>query len=141
MTTSVDAGAEAPVAMRPTSILIVDDEASVRRTILRTLRPYGYQVTTAESAEEALDLLAASASAFDLLISDVIMNGLSGIAFSDRLRRLGCRTPIILITGYPGTHLTESIFAIERLLLLAKPFTPSQLRAEVVAALALADNE
>lgn|GEM_PF-3460668 len=120
------------------SILLVDDDALVRRSVMRALRDSGFELHPAESAEKALELMADRGAPFDLIITDVVMSGMSGVAFSETVRLAGVTTPIILVTGFPGAHLSPSPLTIERLRLLPKPFTPKALRDEIAGMLSLA---
>jgi len=112
-------------------ILVIDDEAAVRRSIARVLTREGYSVTSAESAEEAFELIEGSDVPFDLVISDIVMTGMSGVVFAKRLRASARRTRIMLISGFPGSHLGDSALGADGFDLLQKPFTPTQLAARV----------
>ena len=78
-------------------VLIVDDDTSVRRMLERTLAAEGYATTTA--ADGGAALVAAERSAPDLVVLDVAMPGLDGLAVCRRLRAKGVTTPILLLTA------------------------------------------
>ena len=83
-----------------TAILVIDDEESLRNTFQFFLRNQGYDpVVTAASFEEALAELAACP--FDLIISDIVLGGHSGIEVLKRVRESGNGCPVVMITGYP----------------------------------------
>ena len=114
-------------------ILVVDDEAIVRRSVERILRDEECDVEFAESGEAALALL--QARPFDLVITDLTMPGLTGLQLLDRLAGLPDRPASILITGY--ATLRTAIEALRRGAgdYIAKPFSRAELRAAVARAL------
>jgi len=120
----------------PVRILVVDDEANVRRAVARSLVAAGYEVTCATSGEEALQAAAAASLPFDLVISDIMMPGMSGVELAERLQRADGGLQIILISGYPGSHLADIACTAGGFDLLEKPFSPSQLTARVSERLA-----
>lgn len=85
-------------ATKPTNILLVDDNAHgvlARRTVLEEL---GYEVTSAASGAEALEL--ASQREFDLIVTDYRMPGMDGVALIGALRAREFDKPIILLSGF-----------------------------------------
>jgi PAS domain S-box-containing protein len=118
----------APVAIRPTSgtVLLVDDEELVRASTASMLDELGYKVVEVASAEEALRLVQGG-FAPDLLITDHLMPGLSGIDLVRRLRAERAAPPTLLISGY-----AEDAAIPADLPHLTKPFR----QADLVAALA-----
>jgi CheY-like chemotaxis protein len=80
-------------------ILIVEDEAIIRRNFCHVLRAEGYDVEEARSGIEALDLLAHEQ--FDLVISDWLMPQVGGLEVASRVRSRSPQTPVILLTAYP----------------------------------------
>jgi two-component system response regulator AtoC len=79
----------------PLSILIIDDDDEVRRSLRAVLDTTGYSTTTASCAEDALRLI--GTNPYDLVLSDLKLPGLSGL---DLLREVGRRVPVILMTAY-----------------------------------------
>jgi two-component system cell cycle sensor histidine kinase/response regulator CckA len=129
-------GADGPPPLPPVragaTIMLVEDEASVRLLVSRALRRQGYKVVEAECGEAALDLLAEDRPV-DLLVSDVVMPGLDGrhLVRLARERRPGLRA--LLMSGY-----AEHDFGLDDLdaAFLAKPFSLAELSARVEKALA-----
>ncbi|MEP6491258.1 MAG: response regulator [bacterium] len=115
----------------PVRILVVDDEAGVRRAVARSLTAVGYDVTCAQSGEEALQVAADASPSFDLVISDIMMPGMSGVDLVERLQQADDRLRVMLISGYPGSHLAEVARSKGNFDLLEKPFSPAQLTARV----------
>src|SRR5256885_3031892 len=79
------------------TVLVVDDDAPILRMLQRTLAAKGYEVTTAGDGGAAL--AAVERSAPDVLVLDVAMPGLDGLAVCRRLRARGLAVPILLLTA------------------------------------------
>jgi signal transduction histidine kinase len=116
------------------SIMLVEDNDAVRELARRTLRQRGYTVVEASNAEEAIDLMAKGAQV-QLLLTDVVMPGLSGPNLAARLLQHNPRLRVLYMSGY-----SEDAAAVHGTFwggvpLLQKPFTPSQLAERVRIAL------
>ncbi len=86
-----------------TAILVVDDEESLRHTFQIFLKRQGYSpVVMAASFEEAVTAM--TQHHFDLIISDIVLEGTSGIDLLKRTRELGLDCPVIMVTGYPNVE-------------------------------------
>ena len=112
------------------SVLLVDDEAGVRAAASRVLEGCGYHVVTAGSGEEALARCTEGGLEPDLVITDVVMPGLSGHQLVDRLRaqREGLR--VLYTSGFSAEAVVHhGVTAAEHF--LSKPFTPSELAHKV----------
>jgi two-component system, OmpR family, response regulator MprA len=79
------------------NVLVVDDEPTVRGSLRRALGLEGYEISTADDGEEALEALAAND--FEAVILDIAMPGIDGIEVCRRARRSGDRTPILMLTA------------------------------------------
>jgi CheY-like chemotaxis protein len=106
-------------------VLIVDDEPHVRDLLRDFLTTVGDEVVTAATGEEALEVVPIFQP--DVILTDMVMPGLSGADVLNALRRAGVTVPVILISGQPIT-MPEGFFA-----LLRKPFDLRKL-AEVITA-------
>jgi DNA-binding response OmpR family regulator len=80
------------------TILIVDDEANLRKTLSRILSKAGYTVTTASSGEEGLSLL--QAGAYDLAFIDLLMSGMSGVELLKEIRAIYPEMPVLILTAH-----------------------------------------
>jgi CheY-like chemotaxis protein len=80
-------------------ILCVDDEENILKAIVRSLRK-GYDITTAGSGREALDVLARAEAPFPVIVSDMRMPGMNGAAFLEEARRIHPDSVRLLLTGY-----------------------------------------
>jgi putative two-component system response regulator len=114
-------------------ILVIDDEDVIRMLVVEILESAGYEVTSAESAEVALALL--EDADFDLVVSDVIMPGLSGLELLEAVRARRASLPVVLVTG-AGTYDTLSQALTRGAAgLVTKPFAHADLQAAVADAL------
>lgn len=107
-------------------LLVVEDDAMVRDSVIQLLRDTDYQVFTADNAEEGLALLKAHTN-FDILLTDVIMPGsFNGIELADMARAEFPAVKILLMSGYVG-ELSNSSESFPGYAFLPKPFSKSQL--------------
>ena len=111
------------------TLLIVEDEAAVRNLVASALRNDGYTMLLAASAEDALALADSVRDPIDLLLTDAIMPGKSGMELAAIMvaRYAGLR--VIIMSGY--TEETLPVDTGERVTLLQKPFTPRELRRRI----------
>jgi CheY-like chemotaxis protein len=121
-----DAGDEPPTGADE-SVLLVEDEDAVRQMMLRQLERSGYRVREAASPLNALQVFTADPQGFDILLTDVVMPGMSGTELASRLRELRPDLPVLFMSGYtmgpaPGGHELPSDGS-----LLHKPFDRSSL--------------
>ena len=114
-------------------ILVIDDEDVIRMLVVEILESAGHEVTSAESAEVALGLL--EDAEFDLVVSDVIMPGLSGLELLEAARSRQASLPVVLVTG-AGTYETLSQALTRGAAgLVTKPFAHAELQTAVSDAL------
>jgi two-component system, NtrC family, nitrogen regulation response regulator NtrX len=97
----------------PPRVLVIDDEKNIRRTLDLVLRGEGYEVVEAQSAEEALQILANPHAPVDLAILDVKLPGISGLEALERLRKDEAtrEVPVIVISGHATVH--DAVAAIK----------------------------
>ena len=115
-------------------VLLVEDEAPVRTVVERTLRKHEYRVASATTAEEALQLVDVEAP-FDLLVTDVVLPGMSGRALSERLTQRMPELRVLFISGYTENAIVNGGVLDAGLHFLQKPFLPSELLEAVQAVL------
>ncbi|MCB9079437.1 MAG: response regulator [Anaerolineaceae bacterium] len=113
------------------TILLVEDEASVRTVTAKFLRKRGYNVKEAASIEEALAVCCHSKAIIDLLISDVIMPTMNGYELAKQLKQCHPMLKVLYISGYPDDVLDEYNITTEGLDLLEKPFSADTLARKV----------
>jgi DNA-binding response OmpR family regulator len=118
-----------------TRILVVDDEEDLREILRFNLEAEGFEVETAASAEEALDLIAHHSSLITLILLDVMMDRMSGFEMAERLRSQGDQTPIIFLTALAGHDDQLHGFTVGADDYIAKPFSFDTVLARVRAVL------
>jgi two-component system, cell cycle sensor histidine kinase and response regulator CckA len=111
-------------------VLVVDDEAIVRRFASRVLAEAGYNVATAADGAEALELVRGRGDPVRVVVSDIVMPRFNGVQLLEALSLSHPDLPIILMSGYAPTQLAERGIATP-CSVLAKPFAPEVLLAEV----------
>jgi signal transduction histidine kinase len=122
-------------APSPASVLLVEDEPTVRAVTQRILEKAGHRVRTARNAELALELAADPAEPIDLLVTDVVMAGMDGPSLAQRLRAERPQLKTLFISGYSHDHVMPR-GEPRSMRFLAKPFTHAALLAKVAELLA-----
>lgn len=115
-------------ATRWSSVLVVDDEPPVREFLTRWLAAWGYHVTTAASASEALEVM--QAELIPIMMCDIKMPGQDGLWLAEQVRARWPRTAIIIATG-AHAHDLEAVYASRKLGavdFIMKPFEREMLR-------------
>lgn len=117
-------------------ILIAEDEESIRGLVARALSQDGHEVTTTKDGAEALDVLSRERDRFELLLTDIRMPVMDGIALALAVARDQPRLAILLMTGYADQR--ERASNLEALIhdVVPKPFTLATIRTAVREALA-----
>jgi len=116
------------------SLLIVDDEKIVRDSLDKWFREEGYQVSTAESASEALGRLAGRR--FDLALVDIKMPGTDGIELQRRLREVDPELAVVIMTGYASVETAVQALKNGAYDYVTKPFDPDDIAHLVSNAMA-----
>ena len=122
-----------PAARGSETILLVEDEALVRKLASDVLAGRGYTVLAAASGAEALAVVETKADVIDLVVTDVVMPGMSGPDLAARLSAIGLDTPVLYMSGYAESDSGGLLPAGAPL--LQKPFSPDALARRVRAAL------
>ena len=112
-------------------ILVVEDDEMVRRFVARALSDAGYDVQSVASGSRAVEVLRVEEPMLDLVLTDVVMPGLSGHELAERLALTHPRVPVLFMSGYIDDRFLSDAFALQPDRLLQKPFTAAQLRAKV----------
>ncbi len=127
---AADQGAPARFAA---TILLVEDETGLREIAHKVLAREGFRVLVAADAEDALTIEASAQFPIDLLLTDVVMPGMSGPKLAAALKPKRPDMRVLLMSGYPGDDLTGELKPEERF--LRKPFTPYILLEHIRAVL------
>ncbi len=114
----------------PKTVLVVDDEEGVREVVSEAISSMGFMVHRAESGEKALDMM--SEKRIDMVITDVKMEGMDGVALARRLRDRFPKLPLALMTAYPSDMLEQMLQEKKVDYLLEKPFLMKDLEGLVL---------
>jgi DNA-binding NtrC family response regulator len=114
-------------------ILVVDDEATIRMSLVEALSADGYDVDDAETGEEAL--AQCHGETYDLLITDLKLPGVSGLEVLEALRNQGRELPVILMTAYGDVDSAVSAMRLGAYDYINKPFKLADIRKQVRGAL------
>lgn len=106
-------------------ILIIEDEASLRKTLARILQQAGFEVTTAETAEQGLDYL--KTTKFDLVFTDLRLPGIAGLDALKYIHKINSALPVVLFTAQPDIH-----SAVEALRRGATDYLLKPLKPEII---------
>ena len=118
-------------------ILIADDEESMRLLVGRAIAMDGHEIVTAEDGAEALEILTEQGGAFDLLLTDIKMPVMDGIALALATARDFPELTILLMTGYADQR--ERATGLNAIVhdVVTKPFSVADIRTAVADALAV----
>ncbi len=118
------------------TILLVEDEEHVRKATTQFLESYNYKVIPVTDPEEALKIFKNierenSSPQIDLLITDIILPGMTGKELSDKILSVNPNTKILFTSGYNDEEIYNSGVLKEKIYFIPKPFTPEQLATKV----------
>ncbi|HKS18627.1 MAG TPA: ATP-binding protein [Bradyrhizobium sp.] len=113
-----------PVDGHGISVLVVEDNDEVGRFATDALEELGYATTAVSNATLALEELVGDASRFDVVFSDVVMPGMTGIELAQEIRRRGIAVPVVLTSGYSHVLSEQGTQGFE---MLQKPYSIEQL--------------
>jgi PAS domain S-box-containing protein len=121
------------------TILVLEDDISVRHLSMRVLRSLGYEVLEAANGDDAQQLIARRGDKkIDLLLTDMVMPQMSGRRFADWMNKTSPETKVVFISGYLQESLHPGDRGDREMFFLPKPFDPEQLAAKIREALDLA---
>ena len=116
-----------PQARAGESVLVVEDEAPLRRMMRRSLEDAGYAVLEAGSAAEALELVVRNSRTISLVLTDVIMPGQNGRELAERIEELRPGIPVLFTSGYTDSDIERRGLLKPGSAFLQKPITPEAL--------------
>jgi two-component system, NtrC family, nitrogen regulation response regulator NtrX len=124
---------------RKAHLLLVDDDANTLASLSRAFRLAGHEATVCDNAARAAELL--HAGSFDLILSDVVMPGKSGLELLQDLKNGGIKTPVILISGQANIEMAVKATKLGALDFLEKPLSTDKLLVTIENALRLSRLE
>jgi two-component system, cell cycle sensor histidine kinase and response regulator CckA len=120
-----------PKARGTESVLLVEDDDAVRTVTAGALRGHGYTVYEAASGEAALRLVGEHPSRVQLVVTDVVMPGMSGREIVERVQALAPKVRVLYVSGYPDDAMVRHGIVDGDVAFLHKPFAPSVLAERV----------
>jgi DNA-binding response OmpR family regulator len=117
------------------TILVLDDEAEVRKLVATTLTKSGYKVLTADTGENAIKTFKKSKQPVDLVLLDVVSPGLSGPMVAERIAEWQPGQRVMFMSGYHETNVVQRYVIEKGYVLLRKPFSIAELTLRVREAL------
>ena len=124
---------------RKAHLFIIDDDPNTLASLSRAFRLAGHEATVCDNAARAVELL--RTQTFDLILSDVVMPGKSGLELLEDLKKSGLQTPIVLISGQANIEMAVKATKLGALDFLEKPLSTDKLLVTVENALRLARLE
>ncbi len=109
------------------NILLVDDDERVLESTQELLESMGHQVSIASDGRAACEAFEEQPDRWDILITDIVMPHMDGVAASKKMRLLRPDLPVIYATGYDQSLVTEETRKMENTILISKPFNPNDL--------------
>ncbi len=113
------------------TVLVVDDEPSIRKLVVDTLIPLGYSVLEAADGEKALRVCRSADKTVDLLLTDLIMPGMNGRDLADSIRQIHPGIRVIFMSGYTENMIVHQGVLEPKPPFLQKPVTPRSLAVQV----------
>jgi CheY-like chemotaxis protein len=118
------------------TILVLEDDISVRHLSVRVLRSLGYEVLEAANGDDAQRLIGLNGDKkVDLLLTDMVMPQMSGRCFADWMNKTSPGTKVVFISGYLQESLHPGDRGDQEMFFLPKPFDPEQLATKIREAL------
>jgi two-component system, cell cycle sensor histidine kinase and response regulator CckA len=121
-------------AVRPL-VVLVEDEELIRRLLVRVLESAEYEVLVAANGEQALGLMEDRADELALLLTDLVMPGMSGLELSRAARELQPDLPVLCMSGYSEQTLRDRGGDGDEIAFIEKPFAPGELTDRIAALL------
>jgi two-component system, cell cycle sensor histidine kinase and response regulator CckA len=118
------------------SVLVIDDELQIREVVHRVLSSAGYQVTTAANGQDALAMLAKPGTQADLILTDIVMPGITGPAFAAQVQVMRPGIQVLFMSGYERPDSAASGWPDADVPVIGKPFSRASLLATVSQLLA-----
>jgi signal transduction histidine kinase/DNA-binding response OmpR family regulator len=134
---AVRASAQAEPGLQGT-VLVIEDQPAILKTMARALKASGMTVLEASSGEDAMAVLRGQTHLPELVVTDMILPGMSGQHFVEQLRTTNPELRVVFVSGYAGEEPVQSVRLDDKTAFVAKPFTGRQLISRASALLAAA---
>ncbi len=126
-------------SVRTRRLLVIDDEAIVGKRLRQVFSKMGFVVEVFDSPVQAIS--AAEAHKFDIVVTDLKMEGMDGMEVLSRMRQLNPATRVIIITGYAQPETEEEAFRLGVFDFIPKPFRLEQLKEAILRAVEELEQE
>ncbi|MET0675234.1 MAG: ATP-binding protein [Bradyrhizobium sp.] len=113
-----------PISGNGMAVLVVEDNIAVGRSATDALAELGYRTTLVDNARDALEELVSGGNRFDVVFTDVVMPGMTGLELAEEMRRLDLDVPVVLASGYSHVLAQQGTQGFE---LLQKPYSTEEL--------------
>lgn len=123
----------------PRRLLVIDDEAIVGKRLLQVFGKMGFVVESFDNPIPAME--AAASRSFDIVVTDLKMEGMDGMEVFSRVRQLNPSARVIIITGYAQPETEEEAFKLGVFDFIPKPFRLEQLKESILRAVEELDQE
>ncbi|MBW2261855.1 MAG: transporter substrate-binding domain-containing protein [Deltaproteobacteria bacterium] len=127
----VDGAGEPDTALGTAMILVVEDDESMRRMTVEMLSSRGFEVLEASEAQRALEIFGERGEEIDLVLTDVVMPGMSGVELGDTLLALGPDLQVLYMSGYTDETIDNHGVLIDSENLINKPFAEEALVSKI----------
>ncbi len=117
---------------RNIEVLVVDDESAIREIVKRNLLTMGYNVSTVDSAENAIRSF--EMRSYNILVSDIRLGKMDGLTLGNKLREKDAAVAMVFITGKPTTKGMAAAQQVGAIQYIAKPISPEDLAENMVIA-------
>jgi two-component system cell cycle sensor histidine kinase/response regulator CckA len=124
-------GEKTPDLRGTETVLVVDDEPSIRKLVIDTLEPLGYRLIEASCGEEALQRNAMIKDGTDLLLTDVVMPDMNGRELADRIKEQSPAVKVLFMSGYTEETIEPHGVPEMKKIFMQKPLTPKKLLAKI----------
>lgn len=133
VTHTSEGGGPAPRSERVFRVLVVDDDGPTRKLVARILRRGGLEVLEAEDANDALSVVQTFPDTIDLLLTDVVMPGMSGPQLAERIAARHPTMRVLFMSGYSGDTVTQHGLTVANAnaVFIEKPITPEPLKRKI----------
>jgi len=124
--------------MKGKKIILVEDEVDLLRSVTLTLKRAGYEVVSVDNGADALALIMLAeneSKAFDLLVTDLHLPGLTGLELVEKIRKLHIPIPVAAITAFGNSQIRSRLKELDCLFCLDKPFNIEELLNHVSSAI------
>jgi len=138
---ALPAAKEPIAAQQEATVLLVEDDDAVRAATRRILERCGYSVVEAPEAEKALDLLRADEIQFDVVLTDAVMPGMSGLELAELLAAERPDLPLVLVSGYTEDAINRGGPLAPNAVFLEKPFTVHALSRTIADVLSRVERQ